>query len=411
MTGSRSSRREFLRWSGLGATLAWSYPAFLGATVRRALAAPEDGLPAPDAPVLVTLQLDGGNDGLNTIVPWRDDRYRAVRPTIALPEKEVLRLDDEIGLHPALADLADLIDRGRAAVVHAVGYPNPSRSHFRSTEIWQAAHAGERPADGWLGRWLDGATDAHPAAGVALAKSTPLALKGKRRSGVSFADADTFRPPEALPAPASAPATVSEGEGPLAPLDFLRRVESQAIVSADVVQAVLGRTRNAVPYPDSELARNLSVVARLVAGGAPTRVFHVAQGGYDTHAGQAGPHAMLLADLGEALAAFLADLERSGQLDRVVVLAFSEFGRRVAENASLGTDHGAAGPCLVLGGRVRPGFHGTPADLDPDVLLDGDVRPTTDFRSLYAELVDSWLGASSSAVLGGSFTPLRILRT
>ncbi|MCA9750924.1 MAG: DUF1501 domain-containing protein, partial [Gemmatimonadetes bacterium] len=353
--------------------------------------------------ILVVLQLDGGNDGLNTIVPVEDDEYRRVRPTLGVDAKSTLALGAGYGLHPNLRGLASLWERDRLAIVQSVGYPNPNRSHFRSTEIWHAGHFDPLPDSGWLGRALEqpGASD-HPASGIAIADSRPLILDNHSLLGVTLRDPAAFRQPTWSLDPESAgdPEKLQE---------FLRRVESRARISAETVQEVLGRGRNSLPYPETQLGNELSLVARFIAGRAPTRVYYLTQTGYDTHARQQTKHEELLQELGDALVAFVDDLERNGDLDRVVLFAFSEFGRRVAENGSLGTDHGVAGPCFVVGSRVRAGLHGQAPSLAPETLLAGDVAPTTDFRSLYGELLDRWLGVPSRDVLGSAFPSLGVL--
>jgi uncharacterized protein (DUF1501 family) len=401
----RTSRRAFLRESLAGLSVAATFPAFLRGSARAALAAP----PAArrDSPVLVVLQLAGGNDGLNTLVPWTNDFYHRARPTLAISKAEVLRLDAEYGLHRDLSDLADLFRRGLVAAVHGVGYPNPNRSHFRSTEVWHAGLSDPGPRTGWIGRYFDAnCRGEHPVVGVAVESTWPLALAGPTYLGVSFRDPGRYRiPPDMPPHRPDAIATGSEA------LDFLTRIESNARTSVDAVREFLASAKNESLYPESELGRDLSVVARLIAAGAPTRVFYASQSGYDTHARQQGAHESLLRDFSHAMRAFLDDLEAQGNLDRVLVLTFSEFGRRVAENGSGGTDHGVAAPVLLFGGGVRPGFHGSAPSLAPEDLTQGDLEPTVDFRSIYATVLDSWLGAPDEIILKGRFPKLDLLES
>jgi uncharacterized protein (DUF1501 family) len=391
-----------------------------------------------DAPILVVLQLAGGNDGLNTLVPFTNDDYHRARPKLGLRAHQVRRLNDHTGLHPALAGFQALHDAGQLAVVQAVGYPNPNRSHFRSTDIWMTATASDRFSNqGWLGRYFDHAcAGSEPTVGLCVGRQAPLAFAARKSKGVAVENPESFRyvdgdapeageraggetfyramnaanEPAALLDPSQAGGSVEQLSGsppPVSPLDFLERTALDAQLSSDQIRARSQQAKNQVSYPASHLANDLKLVARLIAGGLGTRVYYASQGGYDTHTGQLPAHQRLLTDLGDSLKAFLADLKALGQLDRVLVLAFSEFGRRVAENASGGTDHGAAAPVFLLGSRVQPGLHGSAPSLKPADLLAGDVRFSTDFRSVYAGVLEDWLGTSSEAVLGGTFPPLK----
>lgn len=343
--------------------------------------------------VLVVLQLSGGNDGLNMLVPHRQDAYFRSRPTLGLARESLHALDDAHGFHPALGGLAGLFADGRLAAVHGVGYPDPDRSHFRSMEIW---HTGELtrpvPEVGWLGRIADELVPSDPAAVVALrigGGDLQLALRGRSFVAPTVEDAEQFRLREIGGAATRARGTLLEARSGPPDLAFLRETARTTYRFAERVQSLASGTTS-VAYPGSELAKHLHLTARLIAGGLGARVFHVELEGFDTHAQQARTHAALLGDLSESLASFQADLREHGVDERVLVLVFSEFGRRVEENGSKGTDHGAAAPVLLVGSRVRGGLHGTPPDLAR--LVDGDVAFTTDFRSIYAELAQTWLG-------------------
>lgn len=346
---------------------------------------------------VVVLQLTGGNDGLNTIVPHRQDTYHRLRPTLALGNTTLHRLDDEHGMHPALGPLRDLYEDGRMTVVQGVGYPDPNRSHFRSLEIW---HSGDPACSGartgWLGRMTDRIVEARPGAMPALLvgdEEPPLALMGERTCAASLRDENGMRM-EPLPGlPRSSPPLSLEGRGASADLAFLRTAARDACAAAERLQRIVARARPA-RYPDRELARKLSLVAKLVVGGFDTSLFFLTLGGFDTHAHQAAAHAARLAELGTSLAAFQRDLDESGAGERVTTLVFSEFGRRAAENGSRGTDHGAAGPVLLLGGPGRGGLRGSPPDLRD--LEGGDVAFSTDFRALYAALERDWMRLAPS---------------
>lgn len=343
--------------------------------------------------ILVVLQLSGGNDGLNTVVPHRQDGYARARPSLALKAGTLHRLEDEHGLHGALGELARLYDEGRLAVVHGVGVERPDRSHFRSLEIW---HSGEpdRPARGvgWLGRLADQIAARSSGSLPALhigAGDVPLALMGERVLAPSLRDE------RSLALESSGGLAVARAElardrgGATGDLAFLRTAARTAYRASEELEAVVAQPTGA-SYPEHELARKLRLVARLIAGGFDTRLFHLSLDGFDTHARQAPLHTALLTELGASLAAFQRDLEAIGAAGRVVTFVHSEFGRRVEENASRGTDHGAAAPVFLVGGALARGIHGTPPDLR--TLVDGDVPATTDFRALYSALERDWLG-------------------
>lgn len=431
MNQSLHTRRRFLRSSLLGGALSWTVPAFLERTffTLDALAASSSIQTATgkDGPILVVLQLAGGNDGLNTLVPFEDDAYRRVRPTLAIPKSKVLPLAGGFGLHPELTGLKSLHDDGHLAVLHGVGYPNPSRSHFRSTEIWQtASDSNTTERHGWLGRYFDSCCEgADPAVGISIGSArSPQAFSAEKRRGISFANPSQFRfDPEKASDPEAAGEffrSVNEIEHEMQgesigmldgnadaggdTLDFLQRTALDATVSSDKVLEIVGKSRPPVAYPPGKLAESLNLVARLVAGGMPTRVYYVSHGGYDTHANQERSHARLMAELGSALSAFAADLKAQGNFDRVLTMTFSEFGRRVAENASRGTDHGAAAPMFLVGGKIRPGLHGKAPDLEK--LHNGDLVHTADFRNVYATILEKWLRSPVEPVLHRRFPTL-----
>ncbi len=434
------TRRSFLRSTALGGAIGWTAPSFLAATFDQLHAEAADKavqtVTGKDAPILVVLQLAGGNDGLNTVVPFANDDYRRARPTLGVKADQVLKLNGQFGLHPALTGFKSLYDAGQLGIMHAVGYPNPNRSHFRSTDIWMTATDSDRYGNlGWLGRYFDNAcAGADPTVGVAIGRQSPLAFVAKKPTGVALENPDSYRFAEgesdgnsdmvgstkfyremnATDTHAMAGDSVHTLGGTAAahtgsPLDFLERTAMDAQVSSDQIRGIAAKAKNQVEYPAARLATDLKLVAKLIAGGMPTRVYYVSQGGYDTHQGQAGTHPRLLTELGDSLKAFVADLKALGQLDRVLVLTFSEFGRRVGENASGGTDHGAAAPLFVLGGKVKVGLHGEAPSLAPRDLLNGDVKFRTDFRSIYAGVLEHWLRTPSEPILGRKFAPVAVV--
>jgi len=426
------TRREFLvtGLKGAGLLAASSFaPAFVTRTAAATGA-------SRDSSILVVVQLSGGNDGLNTVVPFADDLYARARPTLRLPGDQTLKLSDRLGLHPSLAGFKGEYDAGRMAIVQNVGYPNPNRSHFRSMEIWHTGADDSKPRalEGWLGRYFDAkcsGLDPHKLPGeigVSLGKVMPQAFRNRANVGLAINDPKTFqwnpsgetstlasvqerifeklnRPGGSVMSGAPAAGGITGNEPDT--IDFLRHTAMNAVVSGDSIRAILKHEKNRGKYPDGQLASQLQMVARLIAGDFPARVYYVAQGGYDTHADQSGNHARLLGDFSQSVTAFLEDLRKQKISDRVAVLAFSEFGRRVAENGSKGTDHGAAAPLFVFGDTLKPGLHGAPPDLAN--LVDGDVRHTIDFRQVYASLLDGWLNAPSKQILGQEFPGVEIV--
>lgn len=423
------TRREFLAsgLKGVGLLAATSYvPAFLTRTAEAAGA-------ASDSRILVVLQLSGGNDGLNTIVPFTDDLYYKARPTIGIKAGDVLKANDKLGLHPALRPIKEEFDKGHVAIVQNVGYPNPNRSHFRSMEIW---HTGSddtqrREVTGWMGRYFDAqCSGAEPrrrtemgTIGMNFGKVMPQSFRNNSNVGLSLENPDTFlwnpsgetlglaKAQEAIFAKLNRPdsggmSAMRRGMESLGGIssdqpgavDFLKHTAMNAIVAGDRIRDILDKAKEPTNYPRSGLAQQLKTIGKLVAGNFPTRVYYAHIGGFDTHQGQAASHERLLGDVAGSVTAFFADLRQQKNADKVVVLAFSEFGRRVQENGSAGTDHGAAGPMFVFGEKIKGGIHGAPPDLAN--LLGGDVKPLIDFRQVYAAILDGWLGTNSEKVLG-----------
>jgi uncharacterized protein (DUF1501 family) len=395
------SRRELLQRSVL-LSLSPVVPAFL---TRTALAAGNE----KDRRILVVVQLDGGNDGLNTVVPYRDEQYAKLRPKLQIKTDRLVKLNDSIGLHPALKPAAKLLDAGRFAVVQGVGYPNPNRSHFVSMSIWQSARLeeSEHGQYGWLGRALDvGAGPQNAPHGISVGSgSTPVALWGRRSTiaGVKSLDdlalaapLDLLRSAGAKPSGELARWAADASESAFSTVERL-----SALAPRDSASSKSG-------YPDSQLAQQLQLVSKLIRSGSSARVYYTAQTGYDTHATQEYVHYELLRDLAEGLKAFVDDMKADGLADRVLVLAFSEFGRRAAENDSEGTDHGAAAPLFLAGPSFAKGILGTAPNLAD--LQDGDVRMAIDFRQVYATILDKWLDVATEQVLPQAFDRLPLFK-
>jgi uncharacterized protein (DUF1501 family) len=400
------SRRGFctraLKQSTLIA-LAPTVPGFLAETAWAAA-------PGRDNRALVVIELNGGNDGINTVVPFKDEGYARHRKVLRLPRDRLITVNDSVGLHPAMGEAGKLLESQRLAIVQGVGYPNPNRSHFESMAIWQTARLDSlgRPDTGWIGRALDGdvrLAGGTPAALLVGSGAIPVALWGHRSAASALTRLDDFvlRRPEG-PKPSELSSAPSNDLNA-----FVRRNLLDAYATAERMEQVVAARDPNIPYPDTPLAARLRLVASLLKERVGARVFYTMQSGYDTHYFQLPAHAALLAELSGALRAFLDDLAAAKLAERVVVLCFSEFGRRVAENGSDGTDHGTAGPVLLAGPMVRPGLVGpTPSLLD---LHDGDLKCSIDFRRVYATVLEHWLGLSCQAALGGTFPPLPLFRS
>ncbi len=360
---------------------------------------------------LIVVQMAGGNDGLNTVVPYSDSQYYKVRPTIAIAESKVLHLDNRLGLHPNLAPLKHLWDTGHMAIVEGVGYPNQSLSHFQAMDIWQTLDLSGNGSDGWLGKlvsgWVD--NDGHPFKALDIGVQTAQALSSISAPVPTLSSVNTYR---IYPDPA-------DHDGGNARLQALMNLYNSypktapyaALLDTTALNAQEGtrqlqqaasQYKPAATYPKGPFAQGLQVLAEAIIQGLGLRVGYVTLGGFDTHANEQATHDVLMQTLASGLSAFYTDLAKHGKADNVVIMTWSEFGRRVEENGSQGTDHGTAAPMFILGNGVNKGFYGEPPSLTS---LDnvGNLKYTIDFRSVYATVLDRWLGASSKDVLGGSF--------
>ncbi len=347
---------------------------------------------------LVFLHLNGGNDGLNTVIPYKDPMYRALRPSLAIDRGQVRTIGDTLGLHPALGGLESLWRKDRLAIVNGVGYPDPNYSHFRATEIWYTAQPERTPVDGWLGRALDAGTSMKPLRAVALGKEAPLSLTCASPGIVTMTDFSRFRLPKGM---STAAATWEAYRILPGARGEVGEAGAQAIRLADRIAKLKPADG---PFP-GRLGREMRKAMALLEADLGLEAIQLSFGGFDTHAGQAASHNRLLAELGNNLRVFQDELEKAGLGDKVVTVVFSEFGRRVPENLSAGTDHGSAGPVFVMGKGVVPGFHGEQPSLEN---LDGDnLRYTTDFRRLYAALVPACFGLDPQPILG-DHTPLEL---
>jgi uncharacterized protein (DUF1501 family) len=410
------TRRDFLKTSFTSGSLVacgLTVPGFLS---RTAAAAPQAHKPGAKDTILVVVQLTGGNDGLNTVIPYKDPEYFKLRPTLQQPAAQVRKLNDQIGLHPSMTGLADLLQEKALCVVQGVGYPNPDQSHFRSMDIWQAASTARELNDGWIGRAL---TRMPPTPAFHLAgknDSAPLALTGAPARVPTLASLQDF----VLKTTAASGAdkkkqtqlieevAKSGGGGPNL-LDFVKRTAVNTYASSKRLQDIGKNYTPKVPYPNSGLAGHLKLAAQLIDANLGARLFYVALDNFDTHASQAVTHAQLLGELSQAMTAFYKDMAARGHKDRILLMTFSEFGRRAKENGSRGTDHGSAAPMLLVGGKVKAGVVGAHPDLTKLEL--GNLKHHTDFRQVYAAVLDKWLGVPSKQVLGKEFKPAEIFKS
>ncbi len=404
------SRRDLMKQGGLIA-IGLTAPRWLSTIAEADVLRQAAGGKAAGDTVLVVCQLSGGNDGLNTVVPYADALYAKYRPTLALPGEKVLKLDEVTGLHPSLAGLRELYGERKVAIVQNVGYPKPNRSHFKSMDIWQSASPDDKMAKGWIGRHLDQRLKAgplNPVVALGLSTEKPVALTGERASIPCFASlADV----QGMVGDADAQRLLRELQGSDAAMGSSTRAVQDANRSALDAMATLSERLKLFStkgkYGDDAFGRGFQQIAHLVGASPMTRVVYFSTGGFDTHAKQAESHAKLLQNFGDAVLAFQREMEAAGRADKVVLLVFSEFGRRVAQNASEGTDHGAAAPMFLIGSRVKGGLYGGRPDLTD--LGDGDLKFKVDFRDVYATALDGWMGGDSGIVLGGKFGGMPLL--
>ncbi len=403
------SRRDFLKSSTLLA-LAPTIPTFLAQTARAAKT-------ERDGRVLVVIQLDGGNDGINTVVPFADEGYAKQRKVLRLPKDRLVKITDSVGLHPSLADAGKLLDAGQLAVVQGVSYPNPNRSHFRSMAIWHSARLDpeEHGGLGWLGRALDKDARATEASASILIGSgpPPVAIRGRRSVASALEKPEDFAlatgadPRKALIRSQTDVGNKRREDDLTA---FVERSMLDGYATADRLAEVSKTKEFGAGYPATGLGSRLQMISRLLKAGFGTRVYYTLQGGYDTHSTQLQTHSQLLFELATALKAFLNDLAAAKLSDRVAVLMFSEFGRTVSENGSAGTDHGTSGPVFLAGPGVKAGLFGaTPSLVDLDA-KHGDLKMSVDFRQVYATLLEDWLQLSGTAALNGPFHGLPLFR-
>jgi uncharacterized protein (DUF1501 family) len=412
-------RRAFLRGGVTAGSLIALGPCLPGFIQRTANAAAMADQPGAKDTILVVIELTGGNDGLNTVVPFKDPAYAGLRPTLKQPTDQLRKINDELGLHPQLSGLSDILDKDQAlCVVQGVGYPNPDESHFRSMDIWQAASLESKLTEGWLGKTLKRLPNTPSFHLKNNNEASPLAYEGApvRVPSINTLEEFQLQLAAASGADKTAQREVIEGGTKTSPgtggpslLDFVQRTAANTYASSRRLQEVAKNYQPKVPYPDGNpLATRLRLAAQLIEAGIGSRIFYVSLANFDTHAAQAPAHAQLLGQLSAAVSAFWRDLAARGHKDRLLIMTFSEFGRRAKENGSRGTDHGSAAPMFLIGGKVKPGAVGAHPSLTE--LAMGNLRHHTDFRQVYAAILDSWLGVSSKDVLGGTYTPVDVFK-
>jgi len=386
-------RRAFLQ-SGSLATASLMLPKFLKALERQNMVPPGNR-------ILVVLQLSGGNDGLNTVIPVRNDIYYRSRPHLGIDRQKALTITDEAGLHPALPVLKDLFMEGNLGILSAVGYPNPDRSHFRSMDIWQSASGSDRYVyTGWIGRYLDAQCSGcdKPTQALEIDDVLSLALKGDLMKGIALKDPrrlydscheqyfkDVLSDHNGLKDPE--------------PVSYLYKTMAETLSSADYIFQQSRLHPTGQTYPDTELGKSLRTIASLILSEINTKVYYLSIGSFDTHVAQQGQQERLFTEINDALKAFAADLKNNNRFQDLLLMTFSEFGRRVSQNASGGTDHGTANNMFLIGGGLKQkGLINHVPDLTD--LADGDLKYEVDFRNVYGTILHNWLEAPDEAILG-----------
>lgn len=361
-----------------------------------------------DAPrTLLLVELNGGNDGLSCIVPWADDVYHRSRTRTGIAAEDVLKLDDYRGFHPNMTRLREIYGAGKLAIIEGAGYPQPNHSHFTSQDIWHTARAtGRASGDGWIGRTLASlyAQDTQIPHAVHVGQTLPYALKSTTHPVVCFDEPPAYRWARNAEAIADKGMQQSDTDRKSS-LAQIRTVVRNAKQSSEEVRRAAAQYKPRVEYAADDFSQDLKFAAALLQSRIGVRVMSVTQGGYDTHEDQKRRHDALMTNLDRGLATFLEDVRGTSSGDNVLVLVFSEFGRRVEDNASIGTDHGTAGPMFLLGSPVQGGLYGKhPSLLD---LFEGDLVHSTDFRSVYASVLDRWLRVDSETILGAKYEPIK----
>lgn len=395
-------RKEFIQIGSL-ATASLMLPKFL-----KAFEAPRL-VPAGNK-VVVVLQLSGGNDGLNTVIPLGNDIYYKARPRLGIEKTKALRLTGEAGLHPALTGFKDLYDDGSLGIINSVGYPNPDRSHFRSMDIWQtASQSAEYLSSGWVGRYLDAQCSGcdKPTQAIEIDDVLSLSMKGEKINGIAVKD------PRRLYGTANEKffrdvmKNHADGAGEQ-PVDYLYKTLSETLSSADYIFKQSKLHPTSAEYPATELGKSMKTIASLIFSDINTKVYYVSLGSFDTHVNQQAQQQRLFTEMNGAVSAFVKDLKANNRFNDVLLFSFSEFGRRVSQNASGGTDHGTANSMfLVSGGLKQKGLINEVPDLSD--LNEGDLKHKVDFKQVYATVLDRWLEADAGKIIGAPYAPMHFI--
>ncbi|GAC1416838.1 MAG: DUF1501 domain-containing protein [Flavisolibacter sp.] len=395
-------RRNFLQLSSF-ASASLMVPKFLKAFEKTT------AVPAGNK-VVVVLQLSGGNDGLNTVIPFRDDIYYASRPHLSIERANLLSLTDEVGLHPELTALADAFHDGSLGILNNVGYPNPDRSHFRSMDVWQtASSSNEYISTGWLGRYLDASCSGggKPTQALEIDDLLSLALKGAHANGLALRD------PKALFGTSNEKffkeiSAQHKGGDSDKPVEYLYKTMAETLSSADYIFNQSRLHPSNADYPNTEIGKNLKTIASLIFSDINTKVYYLSLGSFDTHINQQGQQKRLFQEMNAGLGAFIKDLKAQNRFSDVLLFTFSEFGRRVSQNASGGTDHGTANNMFLLGGGLKQSGILNPM---PDLkdLFEDDLKYKVDFKNVYATVLNKWLNADDKTILGKKYEYLNFV--
>lgn len=403
------TRRELLRQGSMIA-VGLAAPAWLSTIAKADAVRTSQGKKIDPDGILIICQLSGGNDGLNTVIPFTDPKYYELRPTVGIAADKVLKISDKLGLHPSLTGLQTLYKEGKVAIIGGVGYPKPNRSHFKSMEIWQSASPTTSMSNGWLGRSVDiknATSKVNPVYAIGLSTDKPRALMAKDVSIPCFASLTDIQSMVGDP-DAERMLREIQGMGGNAGEAVVQSANKSALDAMALLRDKLSGFTPKQEYPKHQFGDGFKQISQLVAASAQTRVVYFSNGGFDTHARQADQHDKLMKAFGDSVLAFMREMEAIGKADKVTILVFSEFGRRSYENASAGTDHGAAGPMLLIGKAIKGGFYGPIPNLND--LEDGDVKFSIDFRSVYATTLDQWMGSDSEKVLGAKFDHMPLFK-
>ena len=393
-------RKQFLQVGSL-ATASFMLPKFLKAFEKPMMVPPGNK-------VVVVIQFSGGNDGLNTVIPIQNDIYYRERPKLGITKEKAVQLTDEVGLNPALAELKELFDDGSLGILNNVGYPNPDRSHFRSMDIWQTASASnDYLSTGWIGRYLDAQCKGcdKPTQALEIDDILSLALKGEDKNGLAFKDPRKLYSSSNEKYFKDLDASHQHGE---ATADYLYKTMSETLSSADYIFQQSKLHPSAELYPATALGKDLKTIASLIMSDINTKVYYVSLGSFDTHVNQEQQQKRLFTELSDAVKAFTTDLKKNNRFQDVLMMTFSEFGRRVSQNASGGTDHGTAGNMFFIsGGLKEKGVLNAMPNLAD--LNEGDLKHTVNFKNVYATVLNKWLGADDSLILGNKFDHLNFV--